>query len=250
MPGGRAGAGNDEIDLGSDDDLYGAHDLGALDGGSGNHAIIGGAGRDRIEDHGGAVFIDGEHGNDLILSPDASDPERPDTLLGGTGDDAIHAGAGDLIEGGDGADLIVLRSDAGGAADIAYAGEDTIAISLAEDYAGAEEYVLVQDGDDVRLVLDGEDVAILRDTLVRDVGTITLDARARRPDRGQGSWRRRAGPARAPFRLSCGQGVRSRTGAIPRGRSRAGGSPPGRAGRCPAPRRRSRPPASRRPRPR
>ncbi|SFY01096.1 hypothetical protein SAMN04244548_02484 [Paracoccus pantotrophus] len=241
MPGGRAGAGNDEIDLGSDDDLYGAHDLGALDGGSGNHAIIGGAGRARIEDHGGAVFIEGEHGNDLILSPDASDPERPDTLLGGTGDDAIHAGAGDLVEGGDGADLIVLRSDAGGAADIAYAGGDTIAITLAEDYAGAEEYVLV---------LDGDDVAILRDTLVRDVGTITLDARARRPDRGQGSWRRRAGPAPRAFSTICGQGVRSRTGAIPRGRSRAGGSPPGRAGRCPAPRRRSRPPASRRPRPR
>ncbi len=74
--------------------------------------------------------------------------------------------------------LIVLRSDAGGAAEITYGGEDTITITLAEGYAGAEEYALVQDGDDVRVVLDGQDVAILRDTLARDVGTVTLEREA------------------------------------------------------------------------
>ncbi|RQP07776.1 MAG: calcium-binding protein [Paracoccus sp. BP8] len=184
-----AGSGDDEIYLGSGDDLYGALDLGAdegsdtIDGGLGNdtiitnlghHSITGGEGDDRIEDHGGSVYIDGEEGDDLILSPDASDPERPDTLLGGEGNDTIHAGAGDIVDGGDGADLIMLRSDAGGAADIAYGGADNITITLAEDYAGDEEYELVQDGDDVRVVLNGEDIAILRDTLARDVRAISL----------------------------------------------------------------------------
>lgn len=184
-----ADAGDDEIYLGGGDDLYGAYDLGAdegadtIDGGSGDdtiianlgdHAITGGAGEDRIEDHGGTVHIDGEDDDDLILSANASDPAAPDTLLGGDGDDTIHAGANDLVDGGDGRDQIWLRSDAGGAADIAHGSSDSLTITLAADYAGAEEYDLVQDGEDVRVVLDGQVLAILRDTLADDVNAIDL----------------------------------------------------------------------------
>ena len=111
---------------------------------------------------------------DLILSPDASDAEAPDTLLGGDGDDTIHAGANDLVDGGDGDDTYVLRSDAGGAAVITYSADDTITITLADDYTGEGDYTLTQDGDDVQVLLDGSAVAVLRDTLVNAVGTINV----------------------------------------------------------------------------
>ncbi|WP_258869524.1 hypothetical protein [Paracoccus thiocyanatus] len=68
----------------------------------------------------------------------------------------------------------MLRSDAGGAADIVHDGADGITITLAQDYAGAESYELVQDGGDVRIVLDGQDLAILRDVLIENVGSIEL----------------------------------------------------------------------------
>ncbi|MDS9466384.1 calcium-binding protein [Paracoccus sp. MBLB3053] len=184
-----ADAGDDEIYLGYDDDLYGAYDLGAdegndtIDGGEGadtiitnhgNHSITGGYGDDRIEDHGGTVYIDGEDDDDLILSADASDPDAPDTLLGGDGADTIHAGANDIVDAGQGSDVIVLRSDAGGAADITYGSADSLRITLAADYEGEESYDLVQDGDDVQVVVNGEVLAILRDTDASSVTSISL----------------------------------------------------------------------------
>ena len=78
------------------------------------------------------------------------------------------------MDGGDGSDLIMLRSDAGGAADVTYDGSDSLTVTLAEDYTGAEDYELVQDGSNVQLVVDGRVLAVLRDTLVADVGTVTL----------------------------------------------------------------------------
>ena len=69
---------------------------------------------------------------------------------------------------------VVLRSDSGGAADITLGGADSITITMAEDYDGDEDYELVQDGEDVRLVLNGEDIAILRDTLVADVTSVSV----------------------------------------------------------------------------
>lgn len=180
----QADLGNDEIYLGYDDDLYGAENPGvfegndSIDGGDGNdtiitnlgeHSITGGYGYDRIEDHGGTVYIDGEDDNDLILSADASDPEAPDTLYGGNGDDTIHAGAHDIVDAGDGSDQIVLNSDAGGAARIDLGNSDRISITLPADYSGAAEYELVQAGANVRLVVDGQVLAVLRDMNVADV---------------------------------------------------------------------------------
>ena len=94
--------------------------------------------------------------------------------MGGEGVDTIHAGAGDIVDAGTGADQIILRSDAGGPADIALGGADSITITLAADYTGEETYELVQDGEDVRLVVDGVDLAILRGTEVAEVDQVSL----------------------------------------------------------------------------
>ena len=120
------------------------------------------------------MSIDGEDDDDLILSPDDSDADAPDTLLGGDGDDTIHAGANDLVDGGDGDDTYMLGSEAAGAAVITYSSDDTIIITLAENYTGEGDYTLEQDGDDVQVLLDGNAVAVLRDTLVDAVGTINV----------------------------------------------------------------------------
>lgn len=184
-----ADVGDDSIYLGSGDDIYGADAPGVNEGNDtiyagygddtittnlGNHSIEGFDGNDEIRDYGGSVYINGEADNDLIVSPDASDPEAVDTLIGGEGADTIHAGAGDLVDPGTGSDVIMLRSDAGGAADITYGGADSITITLAADYTGEASYELVQDGEDVRLVVDGVDLAILRATNVADVDSISL----------------------------------------------------------------------------
>lgn len=184
-----ADAGDDAIFLGFDDDVYGAYDLGAdeghdsIDGGSGNdtittnlgsHSITGGYGNDVIHDEGGTVYIDGGEDHDLIYSQDAGNPDAPDTLLGGDGDDTIYAGAHDIVDGGDGADAIYLSSASTAAAEIVLERHDSLTVEIAADYDGRGEYTLEQDGDDVRVLLDGRPLALLRDIQAGDVPTILL----------------------------------------------------------------------------
>ncbi len=197
-----AQSGNDEVYLGRDDDLYGAYDPGVNEG---NDTIVGGSrndviitnggqheiygddqpgnidyddyepsGEDSIYDNGGSVYVYAGKGDDLIWSPDDSDPDARDTLLGGDGNDTIYAGGYDSIDGGKGSDLYVLRGDASGPADINYGSSDSIQIALPDNYTGAGEYELIQDGDNVRLVLDGRDVALLHEVEARDVRAISF----------------------------------------------------------------------------
>lgn len=197
-----ANPGDDIVYLGEDDDLYGAMNTGAdeghdtIIGGSGHDVIItnGGEhrifgdgdpddvdndddeakGNDSIYDNGGTVYVDAGRGDDLIWSPDDSHADAPDSLYGGEGNDTIYAGGNDIIDGGKGSDLYILRGESEGTIDITYGGADSIQIALSSDYTGGREYELVQDGDHVRLVLDGKDLALLRDTDARDVRGITF----------------------------------------------------------------------------
>ena len=184
-----ADLGDDEIYLGGNNDVYGAYEMGVNQGNDtifggygddtittnlGNQSISGGEDSDSIYDYGGSGSFNGQEGDDLIVSPDASDPTAIDTLIGGEGADTIHAGAGDLVDPGTGADVLMLRSDAGGAADIALGGADSIVVTLAPNYTGPETYNLVQAGEDVRLVVNGVDLAILRGVQVADVTSVSL----------------------------------------------------------------------------
>lgn len=197
-----ANPGDDQVYLGADDDLYGAYNPGVdeghdtIIGGSGDDTIItnGGehsiygdgnpddeddrdddvTGKDSIYDNGGTVYVDAGRGDDLIWSPDDSDPDAPDTLLGGDGNDTIFAGAHDLIDAGKGSDTLILSSDANGPADVLYGGSDNLQIALPEGYDGDREVEMVQDGDDVILSIDGNQVAILRDIKVSDVRPVTF----------------------------------------------------------------------------
>ncbi len=195
-----ANPGDDLVYLGGGADLYGAHNPGAdegsdtIVGGSGddtiitnggNHEIYGDGdpedidkgddeyeGRDSIYDVGGTVYVDGRDGSDLIWSPDDSTADALDTLLGGDGDDTIYAGGLDLVDGGSGSDTVVLRSDAGGPADITFSSSDRIEVALPEGYEGEPDLQLTQDGDDVRVVVDGNEIAVLRDIRAGDVRAI------------------------------------------------------------------------------
>lgn len=192
-----AAPGDDLVYLGAGDDLYGAFNPGAdegadtIVGGSGADTIItnGGsheiygdgnpndiskvddkvAGNDLIYDNGGTVYVDAGRGNDLIWSPDDSDPNAPDTLLGGDGADTIYAGAYDIVDGGKGSDVYILNGESGGPTDITWGSADRIEVMLPESYDGARAVTFEQDGDDVRMLVDGNQIAVLRDAQASDV---------------------------------------------------------------------------------
>ncbi|GAA4257320.1 DUF4347 domain-containing protein [Azospirillum formosense] len=115
------GSGNDTLDGGDGDDkLYGEFGNDTLSGGAGNDSIVGGAGND---------VLNGDAGNDMILGGDSNDTiqggDGNDTILGGAGNDSIvggagndilgytsgsELGAGEVIDTGDGNDIIRFYS--------------------------------------------------------------------------------------------------------------------------------------------
>lgn len=86
------GAGNDWQDGGDGDDW--------LLGSDGNDSLIGGAGSDEL---------DGGAGQDTLSGVETEGPQETDFINGGTGDDRLVLGAGDIGTGGEGKDEFVLQ---------------------------------------------------------------------------------------------------------------------------------------------
>lgn len=118
--------GDDHLSGGADaDDLFG-HDGNdtlhgnagddALQGGLGDDWLAGGAGNDALHGREGADRLDGGAGedtlfggwdNDVLIGLEEGEEAR-DYLNGADGDDTLIGGAGDVLTGGDGADVLVL----------------------------------------------------------------------------------------------------------------------------------------------
>ncbi|MBP2160298.1 MULTISPECIES: cadherin-like domain-containing protein [Asticcacaulis] len=118
----KAGAGADWADGGADSDM--------LDGDAGNDTLLGGAGGDTLYGMAGDDSLDGGDGNDVVLANNNYGDRnlQTDTLNGGEGDDSLYSSSdngfvyggsgndwisagGDLIDGGDGNDVISLVSN-------------------------------------------------------------------------------------------------------------------------------------------
>jgi Ca2+-binding RTX toxin-like protein len=121
-----------------DDSFDGLAGDDVIKGLAGNDTLHGGAGEDRIAGGAGADIIHGGDNNDVIFtgdeSPDFSSsgpyyPTTPpqvldtgsdvDTVEAGAGDDAIFAGYGDNVDGGDGVDTLLI-SFQGAASGVAF----------------------------------------------------------------------------------------------------------------------------------
>jgi Ca2+-binding RTX toxin-like protein len=101
------GAGDDALGGGDEDDL--------IRGGDGNDLIAGGIGGDILDGEAGVDSIFGQGGEDVLrggLGDDLlSGGSSADLLEGGPGDDRLVGGAGaDVIRGGDGDDVVTLRA--------------------------------------------------------------------------------------------------------------------------------------------
>ena len=106
--------GADRIDGGSGNDvLRGGAGGDDLDGSFGSDQLFGGPGDDRIyDDEGASAFLDGGTGNDWLSVANYAGTRFD--LIGGDGDDLIEAAVGavgsGMVDGGAGADRIVLAS--------------------------------------------------------------------------------------------------------------------------------------------
>ncbi len=132
------GAGDDKIDLGAGDDISGVdaraveseddflsfpelEDSTSLSGPDGealieggDDRVFGGPGDDRISDSLGANFINGQQGDDVIVTVDVdSDQGTPDTVKGGFGFDTLIVDEGDRVETGRGFDTVTVDVFAG-----------------------------------------------------------------------------------------------------------------------------------------
>lgn len=78
----------------------------------GNDTIVGGTGNDSISDSFGSNLINGQQGDDFLISVD-QDGLTPDTVLGGHGDDILVVDQGDTVTTSLGADLVTVDVFAG-----------------------------------------------------------------------------------------------------------------------------------------
>ena len=197
----QGGTGDDHLRGGRGDDILwgedGADRIGGgngadfLSGGDGADTLDGGAGDDRVFGGRGADVLRGGLGNDLLdgsVIAEGEDRDGTDRLDGGAGDDTLAAGAGDVLTGGDGADLYLFRAappalpDAGAADDDAARitdfdpDLDMIEIEYAEGEAAPDLSIArTEVGSELRL--DGKLVAIVAGPAPVEAGHIALVAR-------------------------------------------------------------------------
>jgi len=207
----RAGAGNDRVFGGSDEDFleggdgddrlagYAADDT--LLAGDGDDLVIAGAGDDYVDLGSGSNKAWGEGGDDALLGGDGddlligdSDSTPPanqgnDYLDGGGGDDElIGNGGNDELFGGDGKDELAgdggddyLDGEDGNDALAGGSGADTLLAGAGDDLlegADGNDYLDGEDGEDILLAGAGEDTLFGgdgHDTLDGDAGNDILD---------------------------------------------------------------------------
>jgi Ca2+-binding RTX toxin-like protein len=95
-------AGNDAVATGNGND--------SLSGGADNDSLTGSGGNDTLDGGTGADSLAGGTGNDLLVGSDTG----IDTLLGGTGDDTMRMGEDDVVDAGDGDDVVEVSGDLSG----------------------------------------------------------------------------------------------------------------------------------------
>lgn len=162
--------GDDLLRGGADNDsLIGGEGGDTLSGGEGDDALHGYLGNDDLDGDAGADTLFGGDGNDTLtgVTPDGTTPEDDiDYLNGGSGNDNITLGAGDIATGGNGADSFTLGdwldADHQGRIMDFNTTEDSLAIFY-DDSSGANPDITIQEDADVdglhRVLLDGEVVA-------------------------------------------------------------------------------------------
>jgi Ca2+-binding RTX toxin-like protein len=137
--------------LGGDDELHGEAGDDTLDGGDGGDRLLGYDGNDVLHggggddvlyaggqynggsDYGTINRLYGDDGADVLIASDGQD-----FLYGGAGDDRLNGGGGDVLEGGDGADVLAIGNGTANGG----AGDDTFsaANSVLTGGAGADHY--------------------------------------------------------------------------------------------------------------
>ena len=163
----HGGAGNDTLDGGAGDDLViGGDDNDLLQGGDDTDHIHGNAGDDILIGMGGQDFLYGGLGNDILHS----DNEQRDYLYGGEGDDTLHATYDDILQGGEGNDIFVMRAGAGNNSIVIQRdnGHDTITADanagsswlIFDGDIGGNELFFQQSGDDLKILVLGEDQSV------------------------------------------------------------------------------------------
>ncbi len=133
-----SGAGDTLIGGAGDDTLLGGGGDVILSAGSGNNHLVGGEGNDRLIGGPGDDTLEGGWGDDLLVSGGGTN-----VMMGGAGDDTlvgVHLDAGGrdisgpgFLNGGAGADLLIA-----GQGDMLHGGEDADIFALGDWLAGAE----------------------------------------------------------------------------------------------------------------
>lgn len=145
--------GNDLLSGGSGNDaLHGSDGADTLFGDAGNDILQGGLDDDTLDGGAGSDTLFGGWGNDVLYGIERAGQAATDFLNGGGGADTIFAGAGDIVTGGAGADVIALGNWQGAG--------DPIEIT---DYSSDEDSLLMLWDDRVDGATEPE-IAVMEDT--------------------------------------------------------------------------------------